>query len=59
VLDDAIRIWCAVRIVGLDLTAADHNAAGDEGRADEAHTQRHLCGIAHDSSSLKKIFALY
>jgi hypothetical protein len=56
-LDDVIRIWRAVWIVGLDLSAGDDDGAGNCG-ADEACTQRYSRAFAH-GDTLPKISALY
>src|SRR5580704_8838610 len=55
--DDVIRIWRAVRIVGLDLADGQCHGAKN-GRADEADTQHDSHAVAHGNSSLS-VSALY
>jgi hypothetical protein len=48
--DDMIRIWCAVRIVGLDLAGGDRKDSGNS-RAEETHTKRYAYAFPHGDSS--------
>jgi hypothetical protein len=44
--DDVIRIWCAVRIVGLDLAGGDRKDSSNS-RAEETHTKRYAYAFPH------------